>query len=230
MAPPRRRPVVAGQKARQRRGAGPQPPTATVEQPTDGLEVGPTPSSGSPAEAEAPRDLPSGAGSLPARTAGTGAGVGLTAALAVLVLLLGALAWFIGLPTQPAERYGEARLDALAAARAASVDLLSVNYETLEVGQKKAAEHLAPKFRAEYTKFFTDLQTTAEKNKLVLTSSVVAGGVTSVRDAHHVVVLLFIDQVSTNAVRSSPRIDQNRVRMRMVEQNGTWLVEGLDAI
>ena len=224
MAAPRRRPVVAGQKARQRRSGAVESPPQGLTPPVSALEPPPAP------PAEAPSVLPAEPVTGPTTAPAARGSRGLTAALAVLVVLLAALAWVIGLPTQPAERYGEARLDALAAARTASVDLLSVNYETLEVGKAKAAEHLAPKFRAEYTKFFADLQTTATRNKLVLTSSVVAGGVTSVKDSHHVVVLLFIDQVSTNAVRSSPRIDQNRVRLRMVEQGGKWLVEGLDAI
>lgn len=155
---------------------------------------------------------------------------GLNAALAVLLLALAGTAYLIGWPHQAKDRYTEERVDALAAAQSAAVDLLSVNYESIEAGQKKAASHLAPQFLGEYTRFFDSLRTTAVKNKLVLSSHVEAGGVTSIKDADHVVVLLFIDQISTNAQRASPRIDQNRVRLRMVHRGGKWLVEGLDAI
>ncbi|MDX6274607.1 MAG: Mce-associated rane protein [Frankiales bacterium] len=227
---PRRRPVVAGQRARQRLD---RPPTgtsgeagaaATTPPPAQGTGVAPSysaPQYSAPVYAAPGYQVPG------RRSSGYGV---LTALLAAAVLLLAAAVWLIGLPTQPKDSHPETRVDALAAAQTAAVDLLSVNYETLEVGQKKAAAHLAPKFRGEYTKFFNDLQSTAVKNKLVLSSSVVASGVTSVKDADHVVVLLFIDQISTNAVRSSPRIDQNRVRLRMVRTGGHWLVEGLDAI
>jgi hypothetical protein len=164
----------------------------------------------------------------PARRASTG----LTAGLAVLVLLLGALAWLIGPPSQPAERYGEARLDALAAARSAAVDLISVNYQALDAQEKKAKSHLAmgSKFAKDYVTFLPKLRDTYTRNKLVLTTDVSAAGVIRVVDAKHVLVLAFIDQVSTNAARSTPRIDQNRVRLHMVESGGKWLVEGLEAL
>ena len=248
--PSRRRPVVAGQRARQRREtqtAQPvlNPPTEPLIASEAALQAGEERAAHQERELGTPLGLPPG---LPPEAAdavapeisasGREAAVaaaprstrGLTAALAVLLVLLLGAAWLIGLPSRPADRYTQQRVDALAAAQSAATDLLSVNYESIQAGQKKAAGHLAPKFRAEYTKFFTDLQTTAVKNKLVLTTHVEAGGVTSIKDADHVVALLFIDQISTNAQRSSPRIDQNRVRLRMVHTGGKWLVEGLDAI
>lgn len=47
-------------------------------------------------------------------------------------------------------------------------------------------------------------------------------------DSRHVVVLLFVDQEITNEGSSDRSLDQPRVTLTMVKQDGRWLVDDLD--
>lgn len=122
-----------------------------------------------------------------------------------------------------------ARLDASAAARSAVVALISVNYEALPEGRATAVKTLAAKFRPEYDKFLNSLEATAKANKLISSASVETSGVISA-SPDRVTVLLFVDQISTNASRPAPRIDQPRVKMKMIKVGGKWLVEGFEVV
>ncbi len=44
------------------------------------------------------------------------------------------------------------------------------------------------------------------------------------------VALLFVDQTTTSTRLEGPKVDLNRVRMTLVEQDGKWLVSELDAL
>lgn len=151
------------------------------------------------------------------------------AALGVVAVLLAVLAVLEALSWRESKATAQAEVDASVAARAAVVALISVNYEALPEGRARAAKLLAPKFRPEYEKFLTSLETTAKANKLVSSASVEASGVVSASPGR-VTVLLFIDQISTNASRSAPRIDQPRVRMKMIKSGGKWLVEAFEVV
>lgn len=150
-------------------------------------------------------------------------------ALAVVALLLAVLAVLETLSWREAKATEEARLDASVAARAAVVALISVNYQSLPEGRARAVKTLAPKFRPEYEKFLTSLEATATANKLISSASVETSGVIKA-SPKAVTVLLFIDQISTNASRSAPRIDQPRVRMSMVKLGGSWLVKAFEVV
>jgi Mce-associated membrane protein len=43
-------------------------------------------------------------------------------------------------------------------------------------------------------------------------------------------VLLFVDQSITNAVRSEPRLDRNRIQMTMERIDERWLASRVDLI
>jgi Mce-associated membrane protein len=229
MAPPpgRRRPVrVAGQRRlASRPSVRTEQPTAEVVTPQPDLEaVKPAAPTQAPPVEEGRDPGLRRAGTvqrpwqLPAEIA-----AGVIALLLAVLLVLQVLEQADRKPIK------QARLDASAAARSAVVALISVNYQSLAAGKAKAEKTLAPKFRPEYDKFLTSLQSTATQNKLVSSASVESSGVLSA-SADHVKVLLFVDQISTNASRSAPRIDQPRVTMKMVKLEGKWLVEGFEVV
>ena len=48
--------------------------------------------------------------------------------------------------------------------------------------------------------------------------------------ARSAVVLIFVDQTSSNTKVPAPHIDQNRVRMTLTNVHGRWLVSKLEAL
>jgi Mce-associated membrane protein len=123
-----------------------------------------------------------------------------------------------------------ARRGAAQAAQRAAVDVLSADYRQLDGDIKRAESRLTPSFRKDYAqlaqKAFGQL---ARDNHLLLSSTVVGYGV---RDAspNRVVVLVFVDQVSTTQKQPTPKLAQNRVRMTMRKIDGHWLVDKIDAL
>lgn len=223
--------------ARQPGGRRPSPRVAGHRRPVPGTrgtapESAPVldPQVGQPAMPEAEPVLEDSAGREYAPAPARGARGRLPElALGVAALLLAVLAVLETLSWREAKATKEARLDASVAARAAVVALISVNYEALPEGRARAVKTLAPKFRPEYEKFLTSLETTATANKLISSANVETSGVIKA-SPDEVTVLLFIDQISTNASRSSPRIDQPRVRMTMVKSGGAWLVKAFEVV
>lgn len=222
--PARRRPAprVAGHRRPLPGRTQPEqasPPPTPLSTPALGRPVLPEPTAAEPRGWEAP------ASSSPAR----GRSRLPEAALGVVALLLAVLAVLETLSWRRSEATAQAKLDASAAARAAVVALISVNYEALPEGRARAVKVLAPKFRPEYEKFLGSLEATAKANKLISSANVETSGVIKA-SPERVTVLLFIDQISTNASRSAPRIDQPRVRMKMVKSGDKWLVEAFEVV
>ena len=69
----------------------------------------------------------------------------------------------------------------------------------------------------------------AEQYKVVVKAEVTAASVVRAGD-DRVVALLFVDQTTTSTRLEGPKVDLNRVRMTLVEQDGKWLVSELDAL
>ena len=69
----------------------------------------------------------------------------------------------------------------------------------------------------------------AEQYKVVVKAEVTAASVVRASD-DRVVALLFVDQTTTSTRLEGPKVDLNRVRMTLVEQDGKWLVSELDAL
>jgi Mce-associated membrane protein len=127
-----------------------------------------------------------------------------------------------------AERYQQALDRAPAAAESAAAAVLSYDHRSLEADRDAAAKFLTDGYREEYVKTFDELvmesaqQTEAQVEAEVLASAPMAGGR---RDATRVPVLLFVDQTTESTARAEPSVALNRVRLDMVEVDGTWLVD-----
>jgi Mce-associated membrane protein len=175
---------------------------------------------------------------VPTAGEGRGAGAGrllswwVLAVLGVLTAVAVGLAAYFLTQAQRTADYREALDRAPAAAESAASAVLSYDHETLEADRDAAAKFLTEEYRSDYVETFDKLvvesatETRATVEAEVLASSAMVGG--SERDPDRVPVLLFVKQTTTNTAGSGePSVALNRVRLDMVNVDGTWLVDGI---
>ncbi|HET6627866.1 MAG TPA: J domain-containing protein [Nocardioidaceae bacterium] len=157
--------------------------------------------------------------------------VAVLAVLAVLAAATMGVALYLGAQYQRASEYQDALDQAPSSAERAAVAVLSYHYKSLEADRDAAAKFLTPGYRDDYVKTFELVQKNAPKVKAnveaeVLASSAMPQG--GEQDPDRVPVLLFVDQTTTSTANSGePSVALNRVRLDMVNQDGTWLVDGI---
>lgn len=154
------------------------------------------------------------------------------AALGVLTAAAVSVAAFLTVQAERVEAYEQALERAPEAAENAAVAVLSYDHESLEADRDAAAKFLTPDYRDEYVDTFDKLvvesatETKARVEAEVLASSAMTSG--GDRDPERVRVLVFVNQATTNAATDgAPSVALNRVRMDMVEHDGSWLVDGI---
>lgn len=162
---------------------------------------------------------------------------GLALVLALLILAGSAATAVLGLQYRDADRSRRARVDALAAARTAAPVILSYDYRHLARDFAAAERHLTGPFQGQYRKTTqTVVGPTAAKYHGIVKATVAqpTGGIpaASVVSAtpDSAVVLLFMNQVTTSTEISGPRLDLNRVRMKLTRTPGGWKVNAIDAL
>jgi len=133
-------------------------------------------------------------------------------------------------PNNPRDGLASTRSDALAAARAHAQTILSFDHRTLDADCARAGRVLARTFKSEYGETTdTVVRPSAEQYKVVVKAEVTAASVVRASE-NRVVVLLYVDQTTTSTRLEGPKVDLNRVRMTLVENDGNWLVSELDAL
>lgn len=147
--------------------------------------------------------------------------------LAVLALAIaGAATWFA--VNEPAdEEVLDATRTAQATAERAIVPVLSYDHRTLEEDKAAAVRYLTDDFRDDdYEPLFTQIEENAPSTKAVVEAAVRASAIT--RGGHdRVQVLLFVDQVTTNAQTTEPVTYRNQVTVTMERVGDRWLVDEL---
>jgi Mce-associated membrane protein len=220
--PPRRR--VAGERSRARRGAtGDAPATEQVETlpPATGRAMTPKP--------DASKVDTSKVDTTEARAA-RGWPVAVAALLAVLLVAGLAAAGVLFYRVREADAASAARREAVAAARSNAQAILSYDHRTLAADFARAGKVLTGKFKKDYARTTkTVVRPSAEQYKVVVKAEVTAASVVR-SSAHQAVVLLYVDQTTTSTRLEGPKVDLNRVRMTLVERDGSWLVSALDAL
>lgn len=161
-----------------------------------------------------------------------------TAALALVVVAglvaIGVLGWRY----QDGRRTAQARTQAVAAARKAAPVVLSYDYRHLDRDFARARGYLTGAFRKQYQKTTATVvaQTAAKYHGVVkATLGAPSGGVATTvsvvsASPDKVVVLLFVNQVTTSTQVSGSRLDLNRVRMTLTRTSGGWKVSAVDAL
>ncbi len=156
--------------------------------------------------------------------------------LLVVLALVAALAVggaaYLGFQKHRAEAYQESLDRAPSAAERAAVAILSYDYESLEADRDAAAKFLTPEYRSDYVDTFDKLvQGNATETKAKVQAQVLASSAmvqTEDRDAGRIPVLLFVNQTTVSTAHSGePQTALNRVKLDMVDVDGTWLVDSI---
>ncbi|NYG57076.1 J domain-containing protein [Nocardioides perillae] len=147
----------------------------------------------------------------------------LLAALAIAVV--GAATWF-ALTVPSDDEVLSGTRTAQATAERAIVPVLSYDFETLEEDRADAVQYLTDDFRDDYERLFTQIEENAPTTRTVVEAEVRASAITR-GGADRVQVLLFVDQVTTNAQTTEPVTYRNQVTVTMQEVDGRWLVDDL---
>jgi Mce-associated membrane protein len=229
--PPRRR--VAGERSRLRRGEPEQPDESRSAVPVEAEERSPVTA---PTITDGHRvDLSKGDRPEPPVSPTVGeraprwpyvvAGV-----LAVLLVTGIAAAGVLFFRVQDAKAASAARSEAVAAARSHAQAILSYDYRTLDADFARASKALTGTFKKDYASTTsTVVRPSAGQYHVVVKADVTAASVVQA-SAHRAVVLLYVDQTTTSTRLEGPKVDLNRVRMTLVEQDGKWLVSAVDAL
>jgi Mce-associated membrane protein len=226
--PPRRR--VAGERSRLRRADPAEEQAAVGASPTT-TEAPEEARPGRPAvEPPAPPPAPTGEASRPRWLYAVVGGLATIALVAAVIAGVLAFRLADADPNDPPDSLSKTRSDALAAARSHAQAILSYDHETLDADFAKAEAALTGKFKKDYARTTsTVVRPSAEQYKVVVKAEVTAASVVRASD-DRVVALLFVDQTTTSTRLEGPKVDLNRVRMTLVEQDGKWLVSELDAL
>jgi hypothetical protein len=151
-----------------------------------------------------------------------------------------ALVYAAGSDGRAAERLADRRAEALAQARQLALNLVSIDYRTLDRDLKRISDSTTGKAREEFddkilkNDSYKDL---VRDNKAVITSTIQRIGLEpcgaedeACLRGDTAVVLVFLDQESKNKLRTTPRVDRNRVALTLVRRGDRWLVSEVKVV
>ena len=213
----RSRPRVAGQRGAERRREPTPPRPASAK---SGLSLPSLPRIRAPRLPRVPR--------LPRSSQGVGSPVP-TVVLAVVVLLVAVGVGYLAVSLRNADASETAAETAQVTAARYAEQLLSYDHAHLDQDFTQAQELLTDDFQKKYTQATDVVRDAAVQDRAVIKASVVATSVVSAQpDALE--TLQFGNQTTTSGRGDQPSIDLNRVVVTLVQQDGRWLVSGLDAL
>lgn len=118
---------------------------------------------------------------------------------------------------------------ALAAAKDYALTLTTLDTANIDGNYARAIDGATGQFKEAYALGAKQLRQILIDNKASGKGIVIDAAVKSAT-ATRVEVLLFVDQSITNAVRSDPRIDRNRIQMTMELVDNRWLAGQVDLV
>lgn len=169
----------------------------------------------------------SSAVSQPSRSSRTTVLAGVAGVLiAALVVGVGWLGWG-HLQDRAAE---QARADAVQAATAQATAMLSYNFNEVDQQLAAAGDGLTGDFKGDYDKLVREtIAPGAKEKKITVEATVQAGSVVSATK-DDVVVLLYVNQVTTSAEMPDAATTGSRVRMEMHKEGDRWLTGRLTPV
>lgn len=157
-------------------------------------------------------------------------GLGSLLLMSLVALLVVVLLWQAdggGKDGKKAVSYAAAGRAADKAARKAVVEMTSYDYRSVKKDFTWVDDAGTAKFQKQYAEVSKPIKKLVVQLKATAKGTVVASAPV-VKDADHVTVLLFVDQeISNPGNGGGPQrgLDQPRVTMKMVRQDGRWLVD-----
>lgn len=153
------------------------------------------------------------------------------AILLVIIVALGATAWWLWNSRGPAGSRTE-REQALSTAKSAAPVILSYHYRQLDKDIAAGKARLTGRASTDYIDAMTKtIKPAAAKTHAVVQAQTDGAGVESVSaSGKQVTVLVFGEQKVTNTSLSQPRTDLFRIRLTLSLVGKRWLVSKLDQI
>lgn len=122
-----------------------------------------------------------------------------------------------------------AAIESVAAAKDATIGLLSYRPDSAEKDLDSARDRLTGSFKESYTQLIHDVVIPGAKQKHISSVATVPAAASVSASGNHAVVLLFVNQ--TTVVGMDPPTDSSSsVRVELDRINGRWLVSGFDPI
>lgn len=148
----------------------------------------------------------------------------------LLTLAMVAGVAFLALRLGDEGRTETARTEAVSASRDAARVLFSYDHATLEEDFARGRSVTTGDFRDEYARTTEEVvKDVATQYKAVVVAEVIESAVVSA-SPDEVETLVFLNQATTSTQIEGRQVDQSRVRMRMVERDGEWLVAEVSAL
>jgi Mce-associated membrane protein len=159
--------------------------------------------------------------------------------VAVIALLLTTLlmaiatgaVWFMVLrQTRQHDAVDRARTTALESSRDAARVLFSYDYRTLDKDFSAGKAVSTGAFLTQYSETTSKVvSAVAKEKKAVVKAEVVTAGVVRASEST-VVVIVYVNQVTTSSLAAGPKVDLSRVRMTLVKVGDAWRVSKVEAL
>lgn len=156
----------------------------------------------------------------------------LVALLAVGVVLAAIITGYLFVDWRHASARAEARREVPSLAKTYAAKILSYDYRHIRQDADTASAVTVGDYRRQYRQSMDQLIIPqATGLKAVVRAEVLNAGVTEVSDdGRQAVVVVFANQTVTNTRIQGPRVDQVRVRLTMVRDDGSWRVSKVDSL
>lgn len=149
--------------------------------------------------------------------------------LPVIALLLGAAAGFLKWEDNSRRDADTARTQSVAAAKDATVALLSYKPDTVDKDLGAARDRLTGDFLDAYTQLVNTVVIPGAKEKKISALATVPAAASVSAKPDHAVVLLFVDQTVTVGA-DAPTQTTSSVRVTLDKVGNRWLISGFDPI
>lgn len=170
---------------------------------------------------------PAGAPPTPTRR---GRGVLPLALVGALTALMVLGVGYLGYRLDTERQTEVARDEAISASRDAARLLFSYDHTTLDQDFAKGLSVTTGQFRDDYSRTTSQVVAdVARQYKAVVVADVVESAVIEAAP-EEVTTLVFLNQATTSTQITGRQVDQSRVRMRLVERDGRWLVAEVQAL
>ncbi|MET8654441.1 h domain protein [Nocardia aurea] len=128
------------------------------------------------------------------------------------------------------QRTEVARDEAVTAAQRTVSAMFTYDYGSVDTELPKAADNLSASFREDYLKLITQaIAPGAKEKQLTVNATTQAGGVVEA-ERSHVVVLLFLNQVTTSKDTPQGTTTGSRVRVTLDKTDDRWLVDSVNPV
>jgi Mce-associated membrane protein len=151
------------------------------------------------------------------------------AVLPALALLLAITAGFLKWQDVSARSSQIARIEAVAAAKDATIALLSYQPDSAEKDLDAARDRLTGTFKESYTQLIHDVVIPGAKEKHISSVASVPAAAAVSATRNHAVAVLFVNQ-TTVVGTDAPTDSQSSVRVTLDKIDGRWLVSGFEPI